>query len=136
MLGMAEQLRLQQRAIVLRSPVERATTNSVRMRRYDRAKLLASASYAESPMQREPYALARDKAGTYYFVDHGITEASAREFRLYRGPRGKLKPLAMKDVVSDPEGEISASTSGKLLSQARTLLASTGLARPRCPPAR
>jgi hypothetical protein len=80
----------------------------------DKDKLLASASYVESPMQREPYALARDKAGTYYFVDHGITEASARDFRLYRGPRGKLKPLAMKDVVSDSEGEIFASTSGKL----------------------
>ncbi len=42
----------------------------------------------------------------------------------------------MKDVVSDSEGEIFASTSGKLLSQARTRLASTGLARPPCPPAR
>jgi hypothetical protein len=76
--------------------------------------LLAGATYIESPMQREPYALARDKAGTYYYVDHGVTEQTARDFKLYRGPRGKLKPLAMKDVVSDSEGEIFASTSGKL----------------------
>ncbi|MET0284873.1 MAG: hypothetical protein ABW352_10395, partial [Polyangiales bacterium] len=76
--------------------------------------LLAAAKYEESPMQREPYALARDKAGTYYYVDRGVTDATARDFKLYRGPRGKLKPLAMKDVVSDSEGEIFASTSGKL----------------------
>ncbi|HEX5661492.1 MAG TPA: hypothetical protein VFX59_30090 [Polyangiales bacterium] len=76
--------------------------------------LLTNAKYVESPMQREPYALARDKAGTYYYVDHGVTDATARDFKLYRGPRGKLKPLAMKDVVSDSEGEIFASTSGKL----------------------
>jgi hypothetical protein len=79
-----------------------------------KAALLAGAKFEPSPMQREPYALARDKAGTYYYVDHGVTDATARDFKLYRGPRGKLKPLAMKDVVSDSEGEIFASTSGKL----------------------
>jgi len=76
--------------------------------------ILEGASYVASPMEREPYALARDKAGTYYFVDRGVTEATARDFRLYKGPRGKLRALAMKDVVSDSEGEIFASTSGKL----------------------
>jgi hypothetical protein len=80
----------------------------------DKAALLAGAKYEEGPMQREPYALARDKAGTYYYVDRGVTDATARDFKLYRGPRGKLKPLAMKDVVSDSEGEIFASTTGKL----------------------
>ncbi len=80
----------------------------------DKGTLLAGAEYVESPMQREPYALARDKAGVYYYVDRGVSEATARDFKLYRGPRGQLKPLAMKDVVSDSEGEIFASTSGKL----------------------
>ncbi|MDB4977748.1 MAG: hypothetical protein JWN48_6089 [Myxococcaceae bacterium] len=76
--------------------------------------ILDGASYVASPMEREPYALARDKAGTYYFVDRGVTEQTARDFRLYKGPRGKLRPLPMKDVVADSEGEIFASTSGKL----------------------
>jgi hypothetical protein len=76
--------------------------------------LLDGASYAQSANTREPYALARDKAGTYYFVDRGATEETARDFHLYRGPRGKLRALPMKDVVSDSEGEIFASTSGKL----------------------
>jgi hypothetical protein len=76
--------------------------------------VLAGASYVRSPHEREAYALARDKAGTYYFVDRGNTPETERDFRLYRGLRGKLKPLAMKDVVSDSEGEIFASTSGKL----------------------
>jgi hypothetical protein len=79
-----------------------------------KSAILDGASYVPSPMQREPYALARDKAGNYYYVDHGVTEETARDFRLYKGPRGKLRPLAMKDVVSDSEGEIFASTSGKL----------------------
>ena len=50
--------------------------------------VLANASYVPSPHQREAYALARDKAGTYYFVDRGNTPETARDFRLYRGPRG------------------------------------------------
>jgi hypothetical protein len=79
-----------------------------------KSAVLEQASYGPSPMQREPYALARDKAGNYYFVDRGVTEQTARDFRLYKGPRGKLRPLEMKDVVSDSEGEIFASTSGKL----------------------
>lgn len=79
-----------------------------------KSAVLEGATYVPSPMQREPYALARDKAGTYYFVDRGATDETARDFRLYKGPRGKLRPLAMKDVVSDSEGEIFASTSGKL----------------------
>ncbi len=76
--------------------------------------VLDGATYEDSPHRREPHALARDKAGVYYYVDRGVTEATARDFRLYRGPRGKLRPLPMKDVVSDSEGEIFASTSGKL----------------------
>jgi hypothetical protein len=76
--------------------------------------LLAQATYEPSPHTREPYALARDKSGTYYFVDRGNTDETARDFRLYRGKRGQLRPLAMKDVVSDSEGEVFASKSGSL----------------------
>lgn len=80
----------------------------------DKEAILAQATYEASPHTREPYVLARDKTGTYYFVDRGNTEETARDFRLYRGKRGQVRPLAMKDVVSDSEGEIFASKSGSL----------------------
>jgi hypothetical protein len=76
--------------------------------------ILDAASFQPSPHQREPYALARDSTGTYYFVDRGASEETARDFRLFRGKRGQMRPLAMKDVVSDSEGEIFASTNGQL----------------------
>lgn len=76
--------------------------------------MLRGARYEPSPHGRQPYALARDKRGNYYYVDRGATEETAKDFRLYRGKRGRLKPLAMKDVVSDSEGEIFASESGRL----------------------
>ena len=76
--------------------------------------LLSAAQYEPSPHGREPYALARDKRGNYYYVDRGATEETAKDFHLYRGKRGRLKRLPMKDVVSDSEGEIFASESGHL----------------------
>jgi len=80
----------------------------------DKAAILDGASYQASPHQREPYALARDRSGNYYFVDRGNTQESARDFQLYRGPRGQMRKLPMKDVVSDSEGEIFASANGQL----------------------
>lgn len=76
--------------------------------------ILARAAFEPSPHRREPYALARDPHGTYYFVDRGNTPETARDFKLYRGKRGKLRPLVMKDLASDSEGEIFASKSGTL----------------------
>lgn len=67
-----------------------------------------------SPFDRVPHALARDKSGTYYYVDRGNTEATAKDFHLYRGRRGALQRLDMKDVVSDSEGEVFESKSGVL----------------------
>jgi hypothetical protein len=67
-----------------------------------------------SPFDRVPHALARDKAGTYYYVDRGNTDATARDFHLYRGRRGDMRKLDMKDVVSDSEGEVFESRTGIL----------------------
>lgn len=79
-----------------------------------KAAALRDVEFTPSPLDREPYALARDRQGTYYYVDRGMTPESAKDFHLYRGKRGKMKPLAMRDVVSDSEGEIFASETGKL----------------------
>ena len=76
--------------------------------------LLAEVTYERSPHGREPYALARDRRGQYYYVDRGMTPETRKDFRLYRGRRGRLRPLVMRDVVSDSEGEIFESSNGKL----------------------
>jgi hypothetical protein len=60
------------------------------------------------------YALARDDRGTYFYVDRQREPADSRNFRLFSGPRGKLKQLDMINVVSDSVGEIFVTRSGKL----------------------
>jgi hypothetical protein len=59
------------------------------------------------------YALARDDSGTYYYVDRARDD-EVKDFRLWAGPRGQLKPLPMTNVVSDSEGDIFATRSGEL----------------------
>ena len=80
----------------------------------EKSQILAAATYEDSPHGRRPYALARDARGRYYYVDQGESEAMRKDFRLYRGPRGNMKQLAMRDIVSDSEGEIFSSDSGDL----------------------
>jgi hypothetical protein len=63
---------------------------------------------------RVPHALARDRRGIYYYVDRGASDATARDFRLYRGRRGAMRQLDMRDIVSDSEGEVFESASGTL----------------------
>lgn len=79
-----------------------------------KADMLGRAKFEPSPNDRAPYALARDKRAYYYYVDHGNTPETAKDFRLYRGKRGRLRRLRMRDVASDSEGEIFESTNGKL----------------------
>ncbi|MCG5053645.1 MAG: hypothetical protein KA712_11845 [Myxococcales bacterium] len=76
--------------------------------------LLAAAAFFGPRWPYEAYALARDDRGTYYYVDHQREPEGNLAFRVYRGPRGKLKPLKMVNVVSDSEGEIFATRAGDL----------------------
>jgi hypothetical protein len=80
----------------------------------EKAALLARAAFEPSPHGREPYALARDKQANYYYVDRGATQETAKDFRLYRGRRGGLRQLSMRDVATDSEGEVFESAGGKL----------------------
>jgi len=75
---------------------------------------ISGARYKPRPFQREPYALARNRRGVYYFVDRGTTAATKRDFRVYIGQRGRLRRQKMKDVVSDSEGTIFSTTRGDL----------------------
>jgi hypothetical protein len=63
---------------------------------------------------REPFALARDRRGVYYYVDRGASEATASDFRLYRGRRGAMRQLDMEDVVTDSQGAVFESEAGTL----------------------
>ena len=76
--------------------------------------LVATAEFRQHQWGRRAYALARDQAGTYYYVDVGNRPGQDKSFRLYAGPRGALKPLAMTNVVSDSAGDVFSTKSGNL----------------------
>jgi hypothetical protein len=78
------------------------------------AKVLETGRFLEHLWSRRGYALARDQTGTYYYVDTGNRPGREHDFRLWSGPRGKLKQLAMVNVVSDSAGDIFATRTGKL----------------------
>lgn len=80
----------------------------------DKRAFLDGATWAAIPNPREPYALARDKTGRYYYVDRGATRDTAKDYRLYIGRQGGLRLQKMRDIVSDSEGEIFASVQGRL----------------------
>ena len=81
----------------------------------DKGRAMMSAAKVEpSPQKYKPYALVRDDTGVYYYVDKGATPQNAGSFRLYRGPKGALKPETMTNVVSDSEGDIFATKTGSL----------------------
>lgn len=75
---------------------------------------LSQAVFEPIPDPRAPYGLARDRRGVYYYVDHGATRETAKDFRLYVGRPGRMKRQRMKDIVSDSEGEIFSSPRGAL----------------------
>jgi len=77
-------------------------------------EVMVNAETEPAPFDREPYALARDRRGVYYYVDRGNTPDTRRDFHVYRGRRGQMEQLQMQDIVSDSEGEIFATASGSL----------------------
>ncbi len=79
----------------------------------DKAKLLAKAQFVAATWDRRAYALARDNTGIYWYVDRGIGE-KAKQFRVFMGPRGQLKPMPLVNVVSDSEGDVFATKQGTL----------------------
>jgi hypothetical protein len=79
----------------------------------DAAKVIDSAKFLKERWNRRAYALARDDRGTYYYVDK-IRDDSSKGFRLYAGPRGKMKLLKMTNVVSDSAGDIFSTKDGEL----------------------
>jgi hypothetical protein len=93
----------------------------------DLKPLIDGASFLAPRWTRRPERLMRDDAGNYFFVDRLRTEDShdRRDFRVFRGPRGKMKQLPLKDIVDDSEGTIFATKDGTL-----RLISSSGSDRP------
>jgi hypothetical protein len=77
------------------------------------ARLVNKAKFVAPMKLRKPYGLARNRRGIYFYVDRAPGNR-ARDFRLYRGPLGKLKQLKMTNIVSDTKGDVFATTNGKL----------------------
>ena len=81
----------------------------------DQAKaLIDGAEYYPYRWTRQPYKLARDDKGTYYFVDMQRDVDGKKDMRLYVGPRGKLKLQQMTNIVSDSVGDIFSTKAGEL----------------------
>jgi hypothetical protein len=75
--------------------------------------VMSKATIKDPAKTRVPHGLARDRRGVYYYVDRAPGKP-ARDYRLYRGPLGKLKRLKMTNLVSDTQGDVFATPNGKL----------------------
>jgi len=78
-------------------------------------KVLEGAKILSRRFLRLPERLMRDDKANYYFIDRfRSTDDSRRDFRLFMGPRGKLKMQPLKDIVDDSEGMIFSTKTGEL----------------------
>jgi hypothetical protein len=75
--------------------------------------VIAAGRFFEAKWTRQSFALARDEHGIYYFVDRH-REKDSRDFRVFRGPRGKVSRLRMRNIVYDSAGTIFSTTRGQL----------------------
>ena len=84
--------------------------------------MLKAASFEKSPRKWQAYALARNNAGVYYYVDHNYIDRrggdgddkAGRNFRLFIGPKGNLKLQKMTNIVSDSEGDVFSTKTGSM----------------------
>lgn len=76
--------------------------------------LLDKATFRKPRWKRAAYALARDDRARYYYVDRLQDEYGGAGFRVFVGPKGKLKKQKMVDIARDSEGDIFATKKGSL----------------------
>jgi hypothetical protein len=81
----------------------------------DEAKaVVEGAQFLTHRWTRQPYLLARDDHGTYYFVDMLRDTPGKKDMKLYIGQRGKLQLQQMMNIVSDSMGDIFSTKTGEL----------------------
>ena len=61
---------------------------------------------------RKPHLLARDDAGTYYYVDVIRDQYGGSGYRVFVGKKGAMKQLPLTDVATDTGGEVFATKTG------------------------
>jgi hypothetical protein len=69
-------------------------------------KMIAEATFHEPLWKRSAYRLARDDRGTYFYIDRARDDYGGRDWHVYKGQKGNLKKLKMKNIVHDSEGDI------------------------------
>ncbi len=78
-------------------------------------KILEGAKILSRRFLRMPEKLMRDDKANYYFIDRfRSNDDSRRDFRLFMGPRGKMKMQPLKDIIDDTEGMIFSTKTGEL----------------------
>jgi hypothetical protein len=76
--------------------------------------LLLASRLAPLPFARQPHALLRDSAGTYFYADVGTEPGREHDYRLFTGTKGSMKLTRLTNVVTDSAGELYSTKSGDL----------------------
>jgi hypothetical protein len=63
---------------------------------------------------RASYLLARDDAGTYYYVDRLRQSSGGGGYRVFVGKKGSMKQLPLTDVATDAAGDVFATKTGEV----------------------
>jgi hypothetical protein len=93
---------------------ETRVTKLVPLSEEESAQVLDKLSFKERLWTRRAHLLARDTRGEYYYVDQAWQPEGNTDFRVYKGPKGRLKKLKMINVVNDTEGQIFTTQNGAL----------------------
>jgi hypothetical protein len=81
----------------------------------DRVKTILSRVQIMTPYTiRISYLLARDDAGTYYYVDRLRKAFGGGGYRVFVGKKGAMKQLPLTDVATDVAGDVFATQTGEM----------------------
>ena len=85
----------------------------------DLPRRVKAVTFHEPRWRRIPAALARDDAGTYFYVDgargaDGAALAARPDHRLFLGRKGQLAPAELQDAVVDGGGQLYVTAAGRL----------------------
>ncbi len=77
-------------------------------------QLKATIQWFDVRWQRHAVAIARDDAGSYYFIDQALVPEQNDDYRLFIGTKGKLATVPLLDVVSDRNSRLYLTDTGRL----------------------
>ena len=80
----------------------------------DATKLLKTATFEPPYWERRVYFFGRGEGSTYYLVDMLRDEYGGQGFRLFVGPKGRMKQLAINDFATDTGGSAVLTKTGEL----------------------